>query len=357
MNNSAPGRIAMLERLIYPIPRIILYLVAKSGFLCSVYYTLCSGSFRREHRGVVCGRLKYMRQARNPSGSQYLLRRNVHLLEKGLLMRPRRDVFALDYIRETVTCYGRALQLAKTTPELMCRSELQWAADVLTRYFDVAGPHAIIDRLRDRFHTLQATVPERTPAAVPHERGVAGPPPVRYGELLELARRRRSVRWFLQKPVPREMIDRAIAVAALSPSACNLQPFEFRVFDDAGLARKVATIPLGTVGFSHNFPVVVVLIGRLHAWFGEQDRHLIYIDASLAAMTFLIALETQGLSSCCLNWPDLEPQERRMAKLLGLEPDERVIMLIALGYPDPEGLVAYSEKKPLAELRSFNITG
>ncbi|GAG52007.1 unnamed protein product [marine sediment metagenome] len=100
-----------------------------------------------------------------------------------------------------------------------------------------------------------------------------------------------------------------------------------------------------------------MLIGKLHAWFSEPDRHLIYIDASLAAAAFLFGLEAQGLGSCCLNWPDLEPQERRMGKLLGLEPDERVIMLIALGYPDPEGLVTYSQKKRLAELRSFNITG
>ena len=86
----------------------------------------------------------------------------------------------------------------------------------------------------------------RAPTAVPHERGVAGPAPVKYEGLLDLARRRRSVRWFLQKPVPREMIDRAVAVAALSPSACNLQPFEFRVFDDAELTQKVASIPTGT---------------------------------------------------------------------------------------------------------------
>ena len=142
-------------------------------------------------------------------------------------------------------------------------------------------------------------MPERTPTAVPHERGPAEPPPVKYEELLELARRRRSVRWFLPKPVPREMIDRAIAVAALSPSACNLQPFEFRVFDDAELTQKVASIPMGTVGFRHNFPAIVVLIGKLYAWFSEPDRHLIYIDASLAAAAFLFGLEAQGLGS----WP------------------------------------------------------
>jgi nitroreductase len=348
---------SMLERLTYHMRRAVLCVMAKSAFLCSIYYAFCSTAFRREHHGVVCGRLKYMRQAQDPSGSQYLLRRNIHLLEKGLLTRPRRAVFALDYIHETVTCYSRALRLGKTSPKLVCQAELQWAADVLARYFELTGPHPIIDELRDRFRALEAGVPERAPTAVPQQRGLAGPTPVKYEDLLDLARRRRSVRWFLQKPVPREMIDRAIAAAALSPSACNLQPFEFRVFDDAELTLEIASIPTGTVGFGHNFPAIVVLIGKLHAWFSEPDRHVIYIDASLAAMAFLLALEAQGLGSCCLNWPDLKAQERRMAKLLELEPNERVIMLIALGYPDPEGLVAYSQKKPLAELRSFNLTG
>ena len=347
----------MLERLIRQIRRLILELVAKSGFLCSVYYAFFSRSFRREHRGVLCGGLKHMKEACDPSGCGYVLRRNIHLLEKGLLMRTRRDAFALDYIEETVGCYTRAFELGRTTPELERGLELQWASDVLTRYFEVAGPHPTVNRLRDRFRALQATASERVPMAVPYERGAAAPSPVEYEELLELARRRRSVRWFLQKPVPREMIDRALAVAALSPSACNLQPFEFRVFDDPELTQKIASIPTGTVGFGHNIPAIVVLIGQLHAWFGEEDRHLIYVDASLATMAFLFALETLGLSSCCLNWPDLKPQERRMTELLGLDPDERIIMLIALGYPDPRGLVAYSQKKPLPELRSFNITG
>ena len=159
----------MFERLTRAIRRAALHLLAKSAFLCSVYYAFCSSSFRREQRAVVCGSLKYMRQAWNPSGCQYLLRRNIHLLEKGLLMRPRRGVFALDYIQEAVACYGRAFQLGKTSPELVCQSELQWAADVLTRYFEVTGPHAIINRLRDRFRALQAGVPERAPTDVPHD--------------------------------------------------------------------------------------------------------------------------------------------------------------------------------------------
>ncbi len=40
------------------------------------------------------------------------------------------------------------------------------------------------------------------------------------------------------RPVERSKIDRAIAVASQAPSACNRQPFVFRVFDDPELVEK-----------------------------------------------------------------------------------------------------------------------
>jgi nitroreductase len=55
-----------------------------------------------------------------------------------------------------------------------------------------------------------------------------------------------------------------------------------------------------------------------------------------------------------INWPDFEPLEMKMQKLLGLSFSERPIMLIAIGYADPEGKVAYSQKKSLENIRSFN---
>jgi len=169
-----------------------------------------------------------------------------------------------------------------------------------------------------------------------------------------LAKRRRSVRWFEPRPVPRAMIDRALEVALQSPSACNRQPFVFHVFDEPTLVQQVCEIPMGTKGYRHNIPAIAVIVGRQRAYFSERDRHLIYIDGSLAAMGFMYALEVQGLSSCPINWPDIEEKEQQMADLIGLGPDERPVMLVAIGYPDLEGLVAYSQKKPLDEARTFN---
>ena len=70
-------------------------------------------------------------------------------------------------------------------------------------------------------------------------------------------------------------------------------------------------------------------------------------------MLFMLASETLGITSCCLNWPDIEDKDARIAEMLGLEPGQRVVMLIVLGYADPAGQVAYSMRSSIQELRRF----
>lgn len=340
-------------------PRVV-SIVSRSPLLCSLYYTFWASAFRREQQAVLQGRRRYELEQAIPEETSSFLRRNVHGIEKGLLMRPRRSHFATGYIGATVTCYEQMLHAAQTRPAPM--DELEWAHDVLREFFDVVGDHPEIQRSRARFGRLPKPSigngsghdDGASGRRVPYHRQGAGTP-VEPGALLELARRRRSVRWFLQRPVPRELLDRAMDVARLSPSACNRQPFVFRFLDDPDLVRRVAAISIGTGGYDHNIPVLGVVTGKLRHYPMERDRHLIYVDGSLAAMAFVLALETLELSSCCINWPDIESNEREIADVLELDPDERVIMLIAVGFPDPAGMVAYSQKKPLSQIRRFNL--
>ena len=111
---------------------------------------------------------------------------------------------------------------------------------------------------------------------------------------------------------------------------------------------------MGTRGFHHQFPVFVVITGQLSAYPYARDRHVIYVDAALAAMSLQFALEVQGVSSCSINWPDVASKNRQMARAIGLGSDERVVMCLSAGYPDPEAEVPFSQKKPLEELRSYN---
>ena len=91
-----------------------------------------------------------------------------------------------------------------------------------------------------------------------------------------------------------------------------------------------------------------------NAFYEERDKHVLYIDGSLSAMAFMYALETLGLGSCAVNFPDLEQYHKKIQLAAGLREFETTIMLIALGYPDENALVPYSAKKEIDNIRSYN---
>lgn len=317
-------------------------LAAQSSFVARLYYALASPRFAREQLAVLLGRRRFGSGARVITDP--LLRRNIHRLEKGLLMRPRAPRFAEDYIQETVDAFARA-SLMTTMDEI----EVAWAGDVLSEYFSVVGPSPVIDRAKAQFTQIGA-VPREEPRRVPRPRKMGVTSGVAYDAFLALCQQRRSVRWFQDKPVPRELITQALAAAAQAPSACNRQPFCFRLLDDAHDTERVARISMGTTGYAQQIPSLIVVLGDFSSFAHERDRHLPYIDGALAAMQFMLALETLGLASCPINWPDVEELERRMDRALELPVHIRPIMLIAVGFADPDGGVAHSAKRPVSQL-------
>lgn len=316
-----------------------------SGF----YYFALSRAFSGEHGRVITGIRLFLKMDRDKQNI-YALRRNVHRLEKGLIMRPRRRLFALDYIDETVVNY-RNLSIRGVVQD---SGLLDWSHDVLAEFFSVTPVDSATSFARALFEEISVRRAENKCA--PYPRSESPGTDIAYEQLLTLAQRRCSVRAYQKKRVPRELLDKAIQVSTLSPSACNRQPFEFRVFDDEALVRPVMAIPGGTQGWEDSPPVVVVVIGHLRAFSEERDRHLVYIDSALALMPLMLALETLGLGSCVINFPDIAEKNAAMEKLLGLSEDEIVTMLLSVGYPDEDGLIAFSQKKSLDALRSYNRT-
>lgn len=318
---------------------------------------LISGGFGREQKAILSGRYRHLCQLRKTSadGAVYTLRRNTHRIEKGLIMRPRRDVFAREYILQTCQIFS---ELSGNPASRAEQADLiAWSKSVLGEFFQVTkeeGPLATAKKVyEEAVSTTASQIESVEKPRKPYHRDLDGNH-ISIAELKHLAIQRRSCRWFLPTPVPREKIDQALEIGTLAPSACNRQPYQFLFYDDLDLVQQVAKLPGGTTGFADNFPCMCVIVGELSAFPHDRDRHIPYIDASLAAMGFLFALEIQGISSCCINWPDVEFRERNLADLLGLRDDQRAIMLIALGYPDPEGMVPFSQKKSINEVRVFN---
>jgi nitroreductase len=335
-----------IRRVLEATDRVLLPIVAVARWPASLYYAFLNPRFGREHLAVLAGRLAYDRGLDAPAATSPLLRRNVHRLEKGLVMRPRQPFFAEDYVEDTV----RAFVAAERSGALDV-NELKWARDVLDEYFAVVQDTPPIGRARALYAARSAAGPAAAQDGAddswsprPREQGIRSG--VGFDDFLALCRQRRSVRWFRPDPVPRELVLRAVEAAAQAPSACNRQPFLFRYLERPEAARRIAGIAMGTTGYAGQLPALIVVVGDLSCFPHERDRHVPYIDASLAAMQLMLALETLGLASCPINWPDVEALERRMQRELRLPPHLRPVMLLALGYPDPQGGVPHSAKKP-----------
>lgn len=337
--------------------RLLLPLAARNRKFAGVYYAFFNPHFRREMHATAAGRQHYFLHEESSNIATVIIRRNIHRLEKGLSMVPRKALFATDYIDETLTALGNMLKDPNLDIVL-----LKYAHDVLESYFQVtqwpegAPQPALYEQQSTQIKPLlhqAGLVSESSRQAAPAPYQTRPRASISYDAFLLLCQQRCSVRTFLNTPVPKAILEQAVSAAAQAPSACNRQPFRYIAATEQPVLNKLANLPMGTAGYANGLPCVLAVVGDLSAYPFERDRHVIYIDASLANMQLMLALETLGLASCSINWPDIENYEIKIAKLLKLQPFERVVMLIAVGYPDPNALIPHSEKKTPAGLLSY----
>lgn len=341
---SVVNRLVMTKR---QLKQAIMRLLSSRRWLANFWYGMLKQQFSREIFATKQGQLKHVSLNIKQRPNHARLRRNTHRLEKGLLMRPRRERFAQAYLPELVADY-----LAQVRFSDACTEELQWAHNVLSEYFSVVRDDKIICDQRKLFDSAEHRF-NQLKSYKPYARSLS-PDDIPTSESFHsLCLRRRSVRWFKSQAVPRKLLEQAIDTATFSPSACNRQPFDIFVIDDPKVLKEAVQLPMGTNGWSENIPMLLVFVGDFSSFEHERDRHVPYIDASLAAMSLMLALETLGLSSCPINWPDIEARERKMERLLELEPWQRPIMCLAVGFADQKGYVAYSQKRTARQLVKY----
>ena len=275
----------------------------------------------------------------------YNFRRNIHRIEKGLSYQKIKPIFAEDYILETV----KYLEYNKQHNFLDLNTQI-WGKAVLDLYFKTCSHSKVILKANEIYQSLE--INSKEPSQIPYLCSERPDLDIDYSSLYNLALRRRSVRFYLNKLVEPELIEKALTLGLQSPSACNRQSFKYLFFNEKEIVDKISQVPGGVAGYT--LPSIVVLIGSYKGYFDERDINAPIIDASLSAMAFLFALETLGLSSVCINWPNLIDREEKIRKLIHLEKHEFIIMLIGVGYPEPGGKIPYSAKQEIHEILSVN---
>ncbi|MBB2483788.1 nitroreductase family protein [Mitsuaria sp. WAJ17] len=195
----------------------------------------------------------------------------------------------------------------------------------------------------------------------------------------EQQKRRRTVRDFDSRPVPREVIEACLLAAGTAPSGANQQPWHFAVIGDPALKRQIreaaeeeerafyngrapeewlrALAPLGTdpnKPFLEEAPLLIAIFAQKYGVDeqGERFSHY-YVPESVGIATgFLIsALHDAGLAT-------LTHTPSPMGFLNGLcrRPDsEKPVILLVVGYPKAGCQVPVHGglKKPLAQISTW----
>ena len=201
----------------------------------------------------------------------------------------------------------------------------------------------------------------------------------RADSVLEILSKRRTIRDFSDKPVPRELIESCIKAAGTAPSGANHQPWYFVAISNAEIKRKIriaaeaeevefygkraseewldALAPLGTDAskpFLETAPWLIAVFSQKRG--GEktgQDKKNYYITESVGLATGMLitALHSAGLGTLTHT-----PAPMGFLRDICKRPkDEKPFVLMVVGYPANDAKVPQHAliKKDISEISVF----
>lgn len=191
--------------------------------------------------------------------------------------------------------------------------------------------------------------------------------------------RRRTIREFSDRPVPRDIIEKCLLSAGTAPSGANLQPWQFVVVSDPEVKRKIreaaeeeeqefyngrapeewlkALAPLGTDAnkeFLTIAPYLIAIFAKSYDELPDGTRvknYYVTESVGLAAGMLITALHNAGLASLTHTPSPMG----FLNEVLERPKNERPLILLVVGYPAEDAGVpkAALEKKALDEIAVF----
>lgn len=201
----------------------------------------------------------------------------------------------------------------------------------------------------------------------------------RVGAFYEDIRRRRTVRDFSPRPVPRDIIEQAVRAAGTAPSGANMQPWHFVVVSDPGIKSRIrsgaeeeerafyhgraprewldALAPLGTdehKPFLEAAPYLVVVFALSYGVLPDGQKvknYYVQESVGIAVGLLITALHQAGLATLTHTPSPM----RFLNEILGRPSNERPYLVLVTGYPAEAARVpaAGGRKKTLAEIATF----
>lgn len=153
--------------------------------------------------------------------------------------------------------------------------------------------------------------------------------------ILDLLRKRRSIRQFTKQAIEPEKIDALIEAAVRTPTSRGNNPWEFIVVTDPEILERLGQAKAHGSGFVANATLAIVFAA-------DTTKSDVWTeDCSIAAMMVQMAAEDLGLGSC---WAQirLRPHNEQCSaedyikELLALPASHAVECIIGIGYSAEE---------------------
>lgn len=199
----------------------------------------------------------------------------------------------------------------------------------------------------------------------------------RAAEFYNDVRRRRTVREFSDRPVPREIIEDCVRAAGTAPSGANMQPWHFVVVSDRSIKQKIrveaekeeyefyhhkaprewldALAPLGTNDqkpFLEDAPYLIVIFAESYGVLPDARKVKHYYaqeSVGIATGMLITAVHHAGLVSLTHTPSPMG----FLNEILGRPSHERPFLILVVGYPATAATVPIINKKSLEEIATF----
>lgn len=192
-------------------------------------------------------------------------------------------------------------------------------------------------------------------------------------EFFQFMDKRRTVRDFCDKKVPREVVDHIVMAASSAPSGAHKQPWTFCIVSDPQLKKKIREAaekeeyenyngrmseewledlqPFGTdwnKPFLETAPYLIVIFKKAYDLVNGQKHKNYYVNESVGIATgfLLAAIHNAGLASLTHTPSPMN----FLHELLGRPENERAFLLIPIGYPANEAKVPNIARKTKEEV-------
>lgn len=148
---------------------------------------------------------------------------------------------------------------------------------------------------------------------------------------MSLMLKRSSIRSYLDKEVPKELVTKLLQAAMQAPSARNQQPWDFIVVDKRELLDELSKASNGA-WMLKDAPLAIIPMIRPT----DKSPHFAQQDLAAATENILLECTNNGLGAVWIGVYPLEERVSFVEKAIGITGDIHPFCMIAIGYPKEE---------------------